>query len=63
MLKKILIICAFVSLFVGCKSNQNVKFDDANYKNDNKIILSSDFNKDHYIWENWQFSTNRVDQK
>lgn len=61
MFKKILIFSILTVFIIGCKSNEKLEFDNAN-TNKGKIIYSAEFNQEHYIWENWSFSTNRVNK-
>lgn len=61
MFKKFFIFSILAASIIGCKSNEKLEFDDVN-TNRGKITLSTEFNQEHYIWENWSFSTNRVNK-
>lgn len=61
MFKKILILSILAASICGCTTDKNPEFDNAN-SNKGEIIYSTGFNQEHYIWENWSFSTNRVDK-
>ena len=70
-MKKILLIVSFVtlSLFIGCKGLADkddyvdTKKQETYEVQSGDLIYKSGFNQENYVWENWQFSTNRVDKK
>lgn len=55
----------FALTISGCKYKEPCSdYSNTNYNNQPKVTNnSSGFNSEHYVWENWQFSTNRVDKK
>ena len=65
-MKKKIIAIVFASLFLtgigGCITKIQV-IDDGSNTSTNKVQnVSNSFNDETYIWENWSFSTNRVDK-
>ena len=54
MFKKLLIAFIVAVSLVGCKTK--VEY----YDPENTVISSPDFNQETYVWESFNFSTNRV---
>lgn len=49
-----------MSFIEGCKTTTIQVIDNGNIVTN--TVPMSGFNDERYIWENWQFSTNRVDK-
>ena len=61
-MKKLFSVIIFATILSGCTSKLVIDNNQSYHKNDSSIIYSSNFNEEHYIWENWSFTTNRVVQ-
>ena len=60
-MKKFAFIALTSFLIFGCKTNpQNQTYFDNETVNTN-ILMQTEFNDEIYVWENFIFSTNRVD--
>ena len=66
MLKKIFLAVILSTGFVGCINNN---CDDCTFESTTVVIRTSSttkqtesygFNQENYVWESWQFSTNRI---
>ena len=59
-MKNIIIITIVSCLMLfGCKSKpENSSY----YNNTTNTIMQTQFNEEHYVWEGFIFSTNRVDK-
>lgn len=64
MMKKLFAI-AFVLLAgcAGCLHEPKTKqMKPEYYDNTTNAVMQTDFNEEQYIWENFEFSTNRIDR-
>lgn len=61
-MKKLFSLIIITIALNGCIFRPDTNNNQPYHNNDNSVVYGSSFNEEHYIWENWSFTTNRVVQ-